>query len=83
MTALPILCENNGTCIDLVNDFMCNCVEGFNSRNCSVNNDDCFPNPCLNEGHCEDMINNYSCVCASSFIGRNCSINGKLMHLHN
>ena len=22
-------CLNNGTCMDLVNDYMCDCVEGF------------------------------------------------------
>lgn len=31
---LPYPCQNNGTCTDLVNDYHCNCVAGFNGRNC-------------------------------------------------
>lgn len=30
----PDPCENNGTCIDLVNDYQCDCVAGFNGINC-------------------------------------------------
>lgn len=31
---LPDPCHNNGTCTDLVNDYQCNCVAGFNGTNC-------------------------------------------------
>ena len=27
-------CQNNGTCRDLVNDYRCDCVAGFNGTNC-------------------------------------------------
>ena len=27
-------CQNNGTCHDLVNDYRCDCVTGFNGTNC-------------------------------------------------
>ena len=37
-------CLNNGACRDLVNDYMCDCVEGFIARNCSTNRDECSPN---------------------------------------
>lgn len=30
----PDPCENNGTCTDLVNDYQCDCVAGFNGTNC-------------------------------------------------
>lgn len=30
----PDSCENNGTCIDLVNDYRCDCVAGFNGTIC-------------------------------------------------
>lgn len=30
----PDFCENNGTCIDLVNDYRCDCVAGFNGTIC-------------------------------------------------
>lgn len=31
---LPDPCQNNGTCTDLVNDYHCDCVAGFNRTNC-------------------------------------------------
>lgn len=31
---LPYPCQNNGTCTDLVNDYHCDCVAGFNGKNC-------------------------------------------------
>ena len=30
----PDPCQNNGTCTDLVNDYQCDCVSGFNGTNC-------------------------------------------------
>ena len=30
----PEPCQNNGTCTDLVNDYSCDCVAGFNGTNC-------------------------------------------------
>lgn len=32
-TAQP--CQNNGTCIDLINDYQCYCTDGFNGKNCT------------------------------------------------
>lgn len=29
-------CQNNGICIDLFNDFYCNCLVGFNGLNCEI-----------------------------------------------
>lgn len=28
-------CENNGTCVDLVNAYECICLAGFNDTNCT------------------------------------------------
>lgn len=28
-------CKNNGTCVDLINDYKCLCVDGFNGTNCT------------------------------------------------
>ena len=30
----PQPCQNNGTCYDLVNDYRCECLVGFNGTNC-------------------------------------------------
>ena len=36
-------CLNGGTCIDAVNDYSCNCVDGYTGKNCSVGkNSVCF-----------------------------------------
>lgn len=29
-------CLNNGTCIDLINDYQCHCINGFNGTNCTI-----------------------------------------------
>ena len=29
-------CQNGGTCIDAVNDYTCNCVDGYTGKNCSI-----------------------------------------------
>lgn len=29
-------CQNGGTCIDSVNDYSCNCVDGYTGKDCSV-----------------------------------------------
>lgn len=28
-------CQNNGTCIDLINDYQCNCTDGFRGTTCT------------------------------------------------
>lgn len=30
-----IPCQNNGTCIDLINDYQCYCTDGFDGKNCT------------------------------------------------
>ena len=40
--------ENNGTCLDLVNDFSFQSLAGYTGATCVVNIDNCSPNPCEN-----------------------------------
>lgn len=54
-------CQYNGTCVDLVNGYRCECIPGLTGDNCEVNIDDCESAPCLNGGRCVDFINRYSC----------------------
>ena len=42
--------------------------------NCSVNIDDCDPNPCLNGGSCTDRVNNFTCACLARFNGSLCEL---------
>ena len=37
---------------DQVNGYTCSCDAGWTGTNCTVNINDCTPNPCLNGGNC-------------------------------
>ena len=52
-------CQYNGTCVDLVNAYRCECIDGITGSNCETNIDDCRSMPCRNGGHCNDLINGY------------------------
>ena len=77
-------CQNNGTCEDQVNGYICLCLDGYEELNCSTNTDDCMNNPCLNGGTCEDDVNGYQCSCMSGYSGYSCGIGefSKLYILH-
>lgn len=32
----PNPCENDGSCIDEVNDYTCACVDGYEGKNCEI-----------------------------------------------
>jgi len=64
----------NGTCMDLINDYSCVCASGYTGKNCSSNIDDCIPNPCHN-GTCIDVIGGYACDCLLGFTDKNCTTN--------
>ena len=29
-------CDNGGTCIDGINDHTCNCIKGYEGKNCEI-----------------------------------------------
>lgn len=37
-------CQNNGLCINLVNDFQCSCALGYSGKNCEININECENN---------------------------------------
>ena len=47
----------------VLDGYSCTCVAGYTSDDCSVNINDCDPNPCENGGSCTDGIDGYSCTC--------------------
>jgi len=49
-------CLNGATCIDSVNAFHCECLDGFVGERCEINFDDCNKHPCQNGGHCRFVI---------------------------
>ncbi|CAD5124766.1 DgyrCDS13030 [Dimorphilus gyrociliatus] len=67
-------CENGGHCIDKLDDFECNCTEGFEGKRCENDINVCLTNkPCQNNGNCTDLEGlKYSCSCAKGFTGVNC-----------
>ena len=61
-----IPCQNGGTCTDLLNNYTCDCIVGFDGYNCNVDIDDCAEYPCQNNGRCVDGIDSYVCECVST-----------------
>ncbi|KAJ8042523.1 Fibropellin-3 [Holothuria leucospilota] len=70
----PNPCEEFSTitCIDMVNDYVCMCIDGFEDKNCSTNINDCMSDPCQNNSTCVDGIAIYSCMCLPGFEGVHC-----------
>uniref|UniRef100_A0ABM0M578 Fibropellin-1-like n=1 Tax=Saccoglossus kowalevskii TaxID=10224 RepID=A0ABM0M578_SACKO len=65
-------CLNNGTCVDGVDSYVCNCVVGYSGDNCQTDINECASNPCLNNGTCVDGVNSYVCNCVDGYSGDNC-----------
>ena len=63
----------NGTCIDEINMFSCECDGGWKGLLCDKT-DECFSNPCSTNGTCVDGEDMYMCVCNPGFEGVNCEI---------
>ena len=47
------------------------CPAGYAGDDCTMNIDDCSPNPCIN-GNCTDGIGSYTCTCDPIWTGTNC-----------
>ena len=62
-------CLNGAACVDIFNDYRCDCVLGFNGTLCETNIDDCVTNLCENGATCEDGINEYTCTCVPGYTG--------------
>ncbi|XP_019641732.1 PREDICTED: sushi, von Willebrand factor type A, EGF and pentraxin domain-containing protein 1-like [Branchiostoma belcheri] len=67
-------CANNGTCLDRINGYICQCPAGFGGDLCEETINECSSNPCLN-GLCLDGISGYTCSCTAGFTGHDCSTN--------
>uniref|UniRef100_A0A914WRL7 Uncharacterized protein n=1 Tax=Plectus sambesii TaxID=2011161 RepID=A0A914WRL7_9BILA len=69
------LCQNSGTCIEGLNNYVCICPIGFTGFNCETNIDDCVSVQCENGATCIDQINSYSCQCSAGYTGIVCETN--------
>ncbi|KAI3381296.1 hypothetical protein SNEBB_005488 [Seison nebaliae] len=64
-------CGYGGTCFNLVNGYLCLCVDGTIGANCREP-DECLSQPCQNGGSCLDLVGAYFCSCLPNFTGTNC-----------
>ncbi|KAM4695997.1 protein crumbs homolog 2 [Rhinophrynus dorsalis] len=55
--------------------YVCRCQPGFTGENCSVNINECEPEPCQNGALCKDLVNGFECECALGFSGVRCTVN--------
>lgn len=64
-------CQNNGTCVDRVGGYHCNCPPGFTGERCEGDINECRSNPCnqANSLDCIQLPNDYQCVCKPGFTG--------------
>jgi Notch-like protein len=65
-------CLNGGTCIDKVNGYTCQCLEGYMGTYCQGTINYCQSDPCQNGGTCHAEIDGYTCTCGQGFTGMNC-----------
>ena len=69
-------CKNGATCVDLVNDYRCNCPYGFKGAMCEIDQDLCADlKPCKNGARCDKLKQDYQCNCPIGFTNKNCSTN--------
>ena len=61
--AKTVVCEHNGTCVNVNGSFRCDCQPGFAGRRCERNINECHSDPCRNEGTCLDGRGAYRCIC--------------------
>ncbi|KAF3832511.1 hypothetical protein F7725_026176 [Dissostichus mawsoni] len=69
-------CLNGAECVDLVNSYLCQCLDGFSGPNCADSSSlsgNCMSFPCDNGGTCQEGVNGYTCTCPPGYTGENCS----------
>lgn len=66
-------CPGNSTCVDGINSFTCQCLEGYSGKNCTpIDVDDCIGVDCGENGRCLDDRNGYVCLCELGYMGDHC-----------
>ncbi|BFZ08589.1 hypothetical protein BsWGS_11628 [Bradybaena similaris] len=67
-------CQNGGSCLHVLDQFVCKCPAGAVGKFCEVVEDMCQLSPCKNNGTCLDMSGRHQCQCLSGYHGNDCSL---------
>lgn len=62
-------CMNGGSCNEGNQSFTCDCADGWEKDSdglCTVDKNECDPNPCQNNGGCTHGINTFTCDCTNT-----------------
>uniref|UniRef100_A0A8W8K3F6 Fibropellin-1 n=1 Tax=Magallana gigas TaxID=29159 RepID=A0A8W8K3F6_MAGGI len=62
-----------GTCIDQLRSYTCQCQPGYTGTNCEIDVDECQSSPCIH-GNCSDLVNEFKCQCFPGYEGTQCQI---------
>ncbi|XP_043936181.1 protein crumbs homolog 1 [Protopterus annectens] len=70
-------CQNNATCYEDVDDYVCQCLVTpihYIGKNCEKRYDACSFNPCQQHAACESTAGNpsFTCICPPGFSGTTC-----------
>ena len=72
-------CYNNGTCNVLIGYFTCDRMSEYTGETCTIDINDCDPNPCSNPNPCgnnggrTDLVNNFMCACITGSTDDSCT----------
>lgn len=64
-------CLNNGTCVDRVGGYRCNCPPGYTGERCEGDINECLAKPCLPQRtlDCVQGANDFQCLCKPGYTG--------------
>ena len=62
-------CQHQGTCLDGVGRYTCQCVPEWEGPDCQLEVDECRSSPCMYDGQCRDFVGYYMCDCSEGLTG--------------
>ena len=66
-----VTCSNQGTCVNGLTSFICNCNPPYIGENCERQNF-CFDRNCNGRGTCANALDSYTCGCNAGYTGADC-----------
>ncbi|KAH9490419.1 hypothetical protein Btru_035137, partial [Bulinus truncatus] len=74
----PEPCGEHAVCIDLLNDYVCNCTDDFTGDLCKTAPDWCLGNQCKHSKQCINDLqgSTYRCDCLEGYSGKLCENSG-------